>query len=316
MSQSPSSSPSYSGLPIRRIESLAKALYCTPQRLADVSRRASDLYRIAKEIQKDDGTVRRTYDAKKLLKDIHRRIKTEILDHVDFPPYLTGSLKGQDYKTNAELHVGAAIVIAEDIGSFFPSTTAEHVFDVWHRFFKFSAEVAQLLTNLTTRNNELPQGAITSPQIANLVFWRDEPRLHDRLRAEGIIYSRFVDDIAASSKTPLAPEKKTEIISVIYGLMQRSGYRPKRRKHELRTARQRMTVTTLNVNDKVGIAKEERSRIRATVHRLERLVASGGNSVDLRREYAVAVGKVNNLARFHPGDAKTLKAKLAALGLC
>lgn len=284
MSQSPSSSPSYSGLPIRRIESLAKALYCTPQRLADVSRRASDLYRIAKEIQKDDGTVRRTYDAKKLLKDIHRRIKTEILDHVDFPPYLTGSLKGQDYKTNAELHVGAAIVIAEDIGSFFPSTTAEHVFDVWHRFFKFSAEVAQLLTNLTTRNNELPQGAITSPQIANLVFWRDEPRLHDRLRAEGIIYSRFVDDIAASSKTPLAPEKKTEIISVIYGLMQRSGYRPKRRKHELRTARQRMTVTTLNVNDKVGIAKEERSRIRATVHRLERLVASGGNSVDLRRE--------------------------------
>jgi hypothetical protein len=135
------------------------------------------------------------------------------------------------------------------------------------------------------------------------------------LGTDGIVYSRFVDDIAASSKAPLSPEKKTEIIGAIYGLMQRSGYKPKRRKHELKTARERMTVTTLNVNDKVGIPKEERSRIRATVHRLERLVAAGGNAVDLRHEYAVAVGKVNNLGRFHPGDAKTLKARLAVLGV-
>lgn len=315
MNPLPSDSPSYKGRPIRSIESLAKALWCRSHRLAFVSEQASDLYRVAKEIPKADGTVRRTYDAKKLLKDIHRLIKTEILDRVYFPPYLTGSLRGQDYKTNADIHVGAAIVIAEDIGNFFPSTTAERVLDVWHNFFRFSAEVAQCLTNLTTRNNELPQGAITSPQLANLVFWRNEPQLHARLKAEGVDYSRFVDDVVASSKTPIAPERKTEIIAAIYGLMKRSGYQPKRRKHELKTARERMTVTTLTVNDAVGIPKEERSRIRAAVHRLERLVVSAGNEVDLKHEYAVAAGRVNNLARFHPGEARTLKKRLAALDL-
>jgi len=313
---SPSDSPSYNGRPIRSIQSLAKAVYCKPQRLAFVSERASDLYRVAKEVPKADGTVRRTYDAKKLLKDIHRLIKTEILDRVDFPPYLTGSLKGQDYKSNAEIHVGAAIVIAEDIGNFFPSTTAERVLDIWRNFFRFSAEVAQCLTNLTTRNNELPQGAITSPQLANLVFWRNEPQLHARFKADGVDYSRFVDDVVASSKTPITPKKKTEIIAAIYGLMKRSGYQPKRRKHELKTARERMTVTTLNVNDTVGIPKEERSRIRAAVHRLEGLVTSGRGEVDLKHEYAVVAGKVNNLGRFHPGEARTLRERLAALDLC
>lgn len=238
MSLSQNSSPSYNGKPIRLVPSLAKALCCTLQTLQKVSANACFLYRVAQEIPKSDGSIRCTFDAKKPLKDIHRRIKTEILDRVVFPAYLTGSIKGRDYKANAELHKAAKIVIAEDIGSFFPSTTAEHVLDVWRNFFGFSADVAELLTALTTRNGELPQGAITSPQIANLIFWRDEPRLHDRFASEGIAYSRFVDDVSVSSQAVLAPEKKTEVIAAIYGLMLRGGYRPKRRKHELKTARQ------------------------------------------------------------------------------
>src|SRR5690606_42051319 len=68
------------------------------------------------------------------------------------------------------------IVINEDISGFFPSTSAEHVFNIWHELFGCSQEVSQCLTQLTTRRGELPQGAITSSFLANLVFWQDEPR--------------------------------------------------------------------------------------------------------------------------------------------
>jgi hypothetical protein len=309
----PTSSPSYNGQAIRRIESLGKALRCSPQRLGYLGNNADLLYRIAQDIEKSDGSKRVTFDAKPALKEVHRRIKIEILDRVTFPLYLTGSIKGRDYKTNAKLHVGAAIVIAEDIGSFFPSTTTAHVFDVWRNFFGFSDEVARLLTALTTRNGELPQGAITSPHLANLVFWRDEPALHDRFAAEGIVYSRFVDDVAASSKTTMSPECKTEIVRLIFGLMLRHGYKPKRKKHELKTAGQRMTVTKLTVNQKPGLPKAERARIRAAVHHLECLAGQGALSAEQRREYASVLGRVNHLARFHPGEAAGLKARLKML---
>lgn len=312
----PTSSPSYKGRAIRRIESLCKALRCQPKQLGYLGNNADRLYRIAQEIEKSDGSKRLTFDAKPALKEIQRRIKIEILDRVTFPPYLTGSIKGCDYKTNAELHAGAAIVIAEDIGSFFPSTTTVHVFDVWRNFFGCSEEVAQLLTALTTRNGELPQGAITSPHLANLVFWRDEPALYDRFAADGIVYSRFVDDVAASSKMPISPERKTEIVGAIFGLMLRHGYKPKRRKHELKTAGQQMTVTKLTVNQKPGIPKVERARIRAAVHHLElRLASQGVLSEELRRESASVLGRVNHLARFHPGEAIGLRGRLKALGL-
>lgn len=313
MNRLPTSSPSYNGQAIRRIESLGKALRCSPERLGYLGNNADRLYRIAQEIEKSDGSKRVTFDAKPALKEVHRRIKIEILDRVTFPLYLTGSIKGRDYKTNAELHVGAAIVIAEDIGSFFPSTTTAHVFDVWRNFFGFSDEVARVLTSLTTRNGELPQGAITSPHLANLVFWRDEPALHDRFAADGIVYSRFVDDVAASSKATLSPERKTEIVRLIFGLMLRHGYKPKRKKHELKTAGQQMTVTKLTVNQIPGLPKAERARIRAAVHHLERLAGQGALSAEQRREYSSVLGRVNHLARFHPGEAAGLKARLKML---
>ena len=198
--------PFYNGTPIRQLPSLVAALGFTLHRIEYVSSRASHLYRLAHAEPKSDGTIRQTFDAKPLLKNMQSRIKTEILDHVTFPYYLTGCIKGRDYKSNAELHESAAIVIAEDIGNFFPSTTRIQIFDIWRHFFRFSKPVAQLLAALTTKDDALPQGAITSPQLANLVFWREEPPLQARLAADGIVYSRFVDDITVSSIAPIPKE--------------------------------------------------------------------------------------------------------------
>lgn len=74
-----------------------------------------------------------------------------------------------------------------------------------------------------------------------------------------------------------------------------------------------MTVTKLTVNTKPGIPKDERARIRAAVHRLEILAANSCQPDDLKRDYASVLGKVNHLARFHPGEAIPLRARLLQL---
>lgn len=313
MNPSASSCPSYKAKPIRRLASLARALGTDEPSLRRLTESASDLYRVAQEIPKDDGSIRRTYDALRPLKDVHRRIKLGILDRVSFPAYLTGSIKGRDYKVNAALHAGTKIVISEDIGSFFPSTNARIVFDIWRNFFGFSEEVAACLTSLTTRDGALPQGAITSPQLANLVFWRYEPALQAQLAEQGIIYSRFVDDMATSSRAFVTADQKTEIIAAIYGMMGRRGYHPKRNKHEIQTARERMAVTTLGVNEKPGLAPAHRAKIRAMVHHLENQAEQGEDVEALSARLRSVAGNVALLGRFHPGKALALKRRVALI---
>lgn len=310
MNLSATNAPSYKRKRIGTLEALGYPLGLNVVALEDLARRADAMYRLAKEIVKPDGSVRRTYDAFKPLKVVQRRIKREILDHVAFPSYLTGSIKGRDYKVNAALHSRAKIVINEDISGFFPATTWQHVFDVWHGFFGFSEAVARCLTDLTTYRGELPQGAITSPALANLVFWRRESHLQAEFAANGWTYSRYVDDIAVSSTAGMAPHQKTEAISKVYGLLSRYGYKPKRNKHDLATAARRMVVTKLSVNAKPGLEQSERARIRAAVHEIERLVSSGENMATDSGVYAKAMGRVTTLARFHPGEAAPLRRRL------
>lgn len=98
------------------------------------------------------------------------------------------------------------------------------------------ARSAWLLTKLTTRNGSLPQGGIPSSYLANLVFWRDESLLHAKLRARGIRYSRYVDDIAMSSTTRLARVEKSKAIADVYGMLEKHGLTARRDKHEIMPA--------------------------------------------------------------------------------
>ena len=307
------SAPPYSHRRIGTLNALRLPLGLSVDELLSLAQRADGLYRVAKSITKPDGSIRNTYDALAPLKAVHRRIKSQILDHVVYPAYLTGSIKGSDYKVNASLHTSARIVINEDISGFFPSTSTEHVFNIWHGLFGFSQEVSHCLTQLTTRQGELPQGAITSSFLANLVFWQDEPTLHARFAADGLVSSRYVDDIAVSSRTFLSNQEKSEVMRKIYGMLLKHGYQPKRAKHEISTSGTRMEVTKLSVNAKPGLGKAVYSRTRAAVRDIEQRIANGEVLSFERGPYAQAMGRVLHLERFHPGKATPLKKRLLAL---
>lgn len=303
-------SPKYDRTPIRQVSSLAKALNIDIRLLHDIASKSNGMYREV-EVGKN-GKSRTAYDAAADLKGLHNRLKRHVLDHVIFPSYLNGSIKGRDYKMNAQAHAGAKILICEDISGFFPSIKAEKIYDVWRCFFKFGEDVSVLLTELTTLNGFLPQGAITSPYLANLVFWRDEFELVTSFSNMGLVYTRFVDDIAVSSKTFVEPEKKTIIISKIVQMMSRNGCKINRKKHELLTAKTKMAVTKLTVNQGVHLSKLEQRRIRAALEQIE-IQSNMTEILDVQeflKLYRSVAGRVNHMSRFEPVKASPLKIKL------
>jgi hypothetical protein len=309
MSQSPNN-PYYSRNPIHSLAALSKALGFEEAFLVELADTSNHRYRLAKPITKPDGSIRQPFDALDPLKEVHRRLKKELFSKVVFPQYLTGSLKGRDYRVNALLHTGAKIVICEDIEGFFPSTNSSLVMDIWQNFFGFSPEVSELLTKLTTKDGLLPQGAITSSFLANLAFWRTEPWLHDQLLEQGIVYSRYVDDITISSKHRLENENKTKVIAAIYGMLRKSGYSAKRRKHEIATSGNRMLTTKLLINKKPALKPEERANIRTAVFQLEQKISQGINGPDITRELNRVAGLVGKLSRFHITQSNSLKNRI------
>ncbi len=287
---------------------LSKALGFEEAVLLDLANTANQSYRLAKVEKKSDGSLRQTFDAFDLLKEAHERIKNRILLNVHFPHYLTGSLKGKDYVVNAKLHVGSKIVISEDVESFFPSTTDKLVFEIWNKFFGFSEDVSTMLTKLTTKDGQLPQGAKTSSFLANLAFWKYEYKIYDEFSKYGLVYSRYVDDITISSKVYLDKSDKTKVIKKVYGMLSSHGYKAKRKKHDISTSGKRMAITKLTVNsDHPSLTAKERSSIRAAVYQLE-------NKPKMTpKDFNIVSGLVSKLTRMHKKEGEKLRARLRIL---
>lgn len=249
------------------MRSLSLALGVTEKGLHSIARRAPSLYRGPIPKIKKNGKVRYVYDTNPPLKDLLKRVNLKLLTQVQFPSYLTGSLSGNDYVSNASIHLGAQEIISEDIQSFFDSISAVEVFNIWKNFFGFSIEVSELLTTLTTKDGKLYQGVPTSSYIANLVFWWKEKFLVEKLNKKNIRYSRYVDDITLSSPTRLSDENRTWAIAQVYAMIGSSELKVNRKKQKILRAGKPMLIMGLHVNSKKNptLPKQTRSAMRARV---------------------------------------------------
>ena len=262
--------------PIAKVSSLASLLSTNESKLLYIAGNVDRFYRSGKVLKKGNGELRRTHDAEQPLKTIHEMIKRRILRKVDYPFYLQGGIadtkQPRSCRAHASNHSGKKLIITEDIKDFFPCTSEEIVKKIWQYCFRFSPEIANILTRLTTYQNQLPQGWKTSSYLANLVFWDTEPDLVSSLEQQGYSYSRYIDDITVSSGHYMNNKQKGDVISKIYGRLFSKGFAPKRSKHEILSQSQRMTVTGLGVNGKKPtVSKHKRNRVRAGVFQLENL---------------------------------------------
>ncbi len=302
----------FSRRPIGTVAALAGILHHPVAELDEIAATADDRYRIGSQQLKTDGTWRICYDALGLLKSIQARIQCLILNQVNYPGYLQGSIKDRQsprgQKANACLHTRKRVLISEDIKQFFPNISSTIVFDIWHRFFRFPPTVADLLTKLTTLKGSVPQGAKTSALLANLVFWEHEWRLVANLQARGITYSRLMDDITCSSGRDLAPAELTGVITDIHAMVRRKGLRLND-KQDIARAGDRKVATKLVVNAKTALTKEKRSAIRAAVGNLSVASESVRSTPVYHRTYSRISGQVAYLTQHHPGEGAQALAK-------
>lgn len=297
--------------PIASLESLALSLDIPLERLLFLQRNSDSFFFLHKQVKKEDGSFRETYDVKEELKKVHAKIVKRFFNVLDFPNYLHGGIKKRDYITNAKHHLQPKTIISEDITNFFPSITKNLVYQIWSGFFKFSHEVSECLAEITTFKGSLVQGSKVSGYIGNLVLWQRESKLVEEFSKKGWIYTRFVDDITISSKKTLSNKEKSEIISKVYGLLASINVKPNRKKHSImKNGRDRQKVTQVNVStQRPTLSKKERNSIRSEVYYCEKIYENC-NKKEYEKLYNSTKGKVYNLRRFHQSEADKLLSRL------
>lgn len=121
---------------------------------------------------------------------------------------------GKSIALNARRHLGASYLFSTDIRSFFPSVTSEHVRGMLEaRFQHLSPEAREEVHDLVTFNGRLPQGAPTSPHIANLVMFSMDEFCCAKAAEAGAVYTRYADDISVSSDSSEPLQHMQEMIA-------------------------------------------------------------------------------------------------------
>lgn len=308
----------YTKQPIGSITALARALGVDECLLTHIGASVSDFYRPGPPQPKKDGTLRITHNAEPDLKAIHRKINKQLLQQVQYPDYLHGSIRvindPRSIKTNASLHTNQKTILCEDIAGFFDATKPALVHKVWQHLFCFPPTVAELLTRLCTYDGFLPQGWRCSSYLANLVLWEDEDRLVRNLRNKGLTYSRYVDDMTISAPRFLSRSEKSWIIQSVISTLARNGYRLKRRKHEILKSADTMKVNGQVVNGKrPTLPKTYRNNARGDVHALQKMHALDARSEEYRSRWQSCSGKAMRVANYHARAGQKLLEQLAAI---
>ena len=111
-------------------------------------------------------------------------------------------------------------------------------------------------------NRHLPQGAPTSPALANLAAIRLDRRLSGLAAAAGCAYTRYADDLTFSGGDDLARSRK-RLASVVAGIADEEGFALNHRKTRFMRRGVRQHVTGVVVNVRPNIVRAEFDRLKA-----------------------------------------------------
>jgi retron-type reverse transcriptase len=220
----------------------------------------SNYYRVYK-IPKAGHKFRQIEAPRRFLKLVQRWIYDYMLSPVSLPSEVHGFTPKKDIFTNARPHLGAKNIMVIDIKDFFPSIKKKSV----RRVFKelgFPRKVSMRLTGLCTFDGRLPQGAPTSPALANIIFSPIDTELVQIAKEWGCEYTRYADDLVFSGNMKFTIKEKTRIVKLI----EESGFKINKKKSRIIGSGGRQIVAGIVVNQKGLPPRNKRMKWRATFH--------------------------------------------------
>lgn len=286
----------FAGLPVQKLDTpgdLARWLEISTERLDWLADAQSSHERAAKQalqhyayafVPKQIGPPRLLEAPKSQLKAIQRRILHEILDHVPPHPSAHGFVRGRSCISGAQRHAGEYVVVRLDLRRFFPGIQAARVHGLF-RAIGYPWATARSLAGLcTTRTpsavlagfqdwraqqdygaRHLPQGAPSSPALANLCAWRLDSRLNGLAKSLNVNYSRYADDLCFSGDRVFA-KTLPGFLSVVQTIVEEEGFALNPEKTKISYASSAQRVTGIVVNQHVNAPRRDFDALKAILH--------------------------------------------------
>jgi len=245
------------------VASLAELLHTTEQKLTYSLYRINDNSQYSSfQIPKKSGGFRVIDKPCGQLKSLQRNFNEFLCKQYNRKPCSHGFENKFGIITNAATHKKRRIILNVDIEDFFGSINFGRVFGLFQsKPFFFPKNVAAAAAKLVTYQNKLPQGAPTSPILANMIALRLDSKLMSLAKKYSCMYTRYVDDITFSSTKPIiAPEvaslnanNNVTLGKAFLHIFEKEDFQIKGSKTRILTKFVRQDVTGLTVNEFVNI---------------------------------------------------------------
>ncbi len=161
------------------------------------------------EIPKKNGDTRTICVPNKNLKKVQKKLYNKLSTYYDeiktqnnFTSKIShGFEKNRSIVTNAEVHKNKRYVVNLDLLVFFPSINFGRVrsYFIKNNYFEINDDIATILAQLTCYKGTLPQGASTSPLIANMICNIMDIRILKIAKKYRLDYTRYADDLTFST---------------------------------------------------------------------------------------------------------------------
>lgn len=211
---------------------------------------------------------------KKVQKKLYNKLSTyydEIKTQNNFTSKIShGFEKNRSIVTNAEVHKNKRYVVNLDLLVFFPSINFGRVrsYFIKNNYFEINDDIATILAQLTCYKGTLPQGASTSPLIANMICNIMDIRILKIAKKYRLDYTRYADDLTFSTNNKYFLNDYDKFLEDIKNIIHRSGFELNSKKTRLLFSNSRQEVTGLVVNKKISVPKEYYKNTRAMAHSL------------------------------------------------
>lgn len=312
---------------ITTLADLAETLRMHPDDLGWlISRGKVEHYRHRWQVKPKSGRFRLIESPKVLLKFAQRQVLRKILHAI--PPHKAACGFRSDCSVLdfVETHTGKKLLIRFDLEDFFPSITAARVLQIFLTA-GYPESVARALTRLTTHavpqsvleenalawperrrlaTPHLPQGAPTSPALANLSAFHLDCRLAGLAKAAGAEYTRYADDLLFSGGVDFA--RQTRRFEVAVGaIILEEGFCPNHHKTRVLRQGQKQHAAGLVLNEKPNIDRREFDRLKAILTNCVRHGPASQNRENHPEFSAHLQGKLAWVRFIHPGKETKLR---------
>lgn len=297
-------------------------------------------YRVATKVA-SSGAIRVLEAPKYRLKTLQRLFLAEILDRIPSHDAAHGFRAGRSVASYAAPHAGQPVVVRMDLEGFFASITAGRVYGIL-RSAGYPEPVAHALTGLATTvlpraewkaispptspdlldahwrlgrrlaGPHLPQGAPTSPALANLAAYRLDVRLTALAASWDGRYTRYADDLALSGGVGWRSDI-SRLVTLVGDIARDEGFRPNDRKTAVLPRHKRQVLGGLVVNERPHVSRAEVDQLRAVLHNCRRDGPAAQNRAGVPEFEAHLRGRVAWVAQHDPARGARLSAQFDAI---